>query len=142
MFVYIYSKLVSFMCLFIWSSYIFLNLREFADCIYFNIGYAVQMLSRVRLFATPRIIAHEVPFSLGLSQQEYWSGLPFPHPGYLPHPGIVSTSLMSPSLASGFFIISDTWKALYLFIISCWSYFWSNYERCAWSLLCWTHSTE
>ena len=22
------------------------------------------------------------------SKQEYWSGLPFPSPGYLPHPGI------------------------------------------------------
>ena len=27
-------------------------------------------------------------FTNGISQQEYWSGLPFPSPGYLPNPGI------------------------------------------------------
>ena len=26
--------------------------------------------------------------SMGFSRQEYWSGLPFPSPGYLPKPGI------------------------------------------------------
>ena len=25
---------------------------------------------------------------MGFSRQEYWSGLPFPSPGYLPNPGI------------------------------------------------------
>ena len=25
---------------------------------------------------------------MGFSRQEYWSGLPFPSPGYLPEPGI------------------------------------------------------
>ena len=29
---------------------------------------------------------------LGISQQEYWSGLPFPSPGVLPDPGIKTTS--------------------------------------------------
>ena len=37
--------------------------------------------SRVRLFATPWTVAHQVPLSMGLSRQEYWSGLPFPSPG-------------------------------------------------------------
>jgi len=32
--------------------------------------------------------AHEPPLSIGFSKQEYWSGLPFPSPGDLPHPGI------------------------------------------------------
>ena len=32
---------------------------------------------------------------MGFSRQEYWSGLPFPSPGYLPNPGI---ELRSPSL--------------------------------------------
>ena len=36
----------------------------------------------------------------GISQQEYWSGLPFSFPGDLPDPGI---KLMSPALAGGFF---------------------------------------
>ena len=33
---------------------------------------------------------------MGFSKQEFWSGLPFPSPGDLPHPGI---ELMSPVLA-------------------------------------------
>ena len=37
------------------------------------------------------------------SRQEYWSGLPRPPPGDLPHPGIKSVSLISPALAEGFF---------------------------------------
>ena len=32
--------------------------------------------------------------------------------GHLPNPGIEPTSLMSPALASGFFITSATWEAL------------------------------
>ena len=46
------------------------------------------MLSRARLFATPWTIAYQAPPSMGFSRQEYWSGLPFPSPGDLPHPGI------------------------------------------------------
>ena len=48
----------------------------------------VKSLSRVRLFATPRIVAHQAPPSMGFSSQEYWTGLPFPSPGDLPNPGI------------------------------------------------------
>ena len=33
-------------------------------------------------------LACEAPLSLEFSRQEYWSGLPFPSPGDLPHPGI------------------------------------------------------
>ena len=45
-------------------------------------------LSCVRLFATPWTVAYQGPRSMGFSRQEYWSGLPFPSPGYLPNPGI------------------------------------------------------
>ena len=48
----------------------------------------------------------------GVLRQEYWSGLPCSSPGDLPHPGIEPTSLGSPALAGGFFIISATWEAL------------------------------
>ena len=48
----------------------------------------VKSLSCVRLFATPWIVAHQAPLSMGFSRQEYWSGLPFPSPGDLPDPGI------------------------------------------------------
>ena len=39
--------------------------------------------SRVRLFVTPWTVARQAPLSMGLSRQEYWSGLPFPNPGIL-----------------------------------------------------------
>ena len=35
---------------------------------------------------------------MGISRQEYWSRLPFPSPGDLPHPGIEPVSLASPEL--------------------------------------------
>ena len=36
----------------------------------------VQLLSRVRLLATPWTTAYQVPPSMGFSRQEYWSGVP------------------------------------------------------------------
>ena len=44
---------------------------------------------------------------MGLSWQEYWSGLPFPPPGDLPDPGIEP---MSPALAGEFFITEPPGK--------------------------------
>ena len=49
---------------------------------------SMKLLSRVRLFATPWIVAHQAPPSMGFSRQEYWSGLPFLSAGHLPDPGI------------------------------------------------------
>ena len=40
----------------------------------------VKSLSRVRLLATPRTAAHQVPPSMGFSRQENWSGVPLPSP--------------------------------------------------------------
>ena len=48
----------------------------------------VKSLSHVRLFGTPWTVAHQAPPSMEFPRQEYWSGLPFPSPGYLPAPGI------------------------------------------------------
>ena len=48
----------------------------------------VKSLSRVQLFATPWTVAYEASPSTECSRQEYWSGLPFPSPGYLPNPEI------------------------------------------------------
>ena len=42
----------------------------------------LNLFSHVQLF-----VAHQAPLSMGFSRQEYWSGLPFPSPGDLPHPG-------------------------------------------------------
>ena len=40
----------------------------------------VKSLSRVQLFATPWTAASQAPPSMGLSRQEYWSGVPLPSP--------------------------------------------------------------
>ena len=48
---------------------------------------------------------------MGLSRQEYWSGVPCPPPGDLPNPGIEPVSLMSLALAGGFFTTGVTWEA-------------------------------
>ena len=61
---------------------------------------------------TSRTEAHQAPLSMGLSQQEYWSELPFRSPGDPPNPGIEPTSLMSSALADMFFTTSTTWEDL------------------------------
>ena len=38
----------------------------------------VKSLSRIRPSATPWTAAHQAPPSMGLSRQEYWSGVPLP----------------------------------------------------------------
>ena len=43
------------------------------------------------------------PLSMEFSKQEYWTGLPFPPPGDLPHPGIKTATPMSVALAGRFF---------------------------------------
>ena len=45
-------------------------------------------LSRVRLLATLWTVACQATLFMGFPRQEYWSGLPSPSPGDLPHPGI------------------------------------------------------
>ena len=42
---------------------------------------------------TPWTVAHQAPLSMKFPREEYWSGLPFPPPGYLPNPGIHSFML-------------------------------------------------
>ena len=71
------------------------------------------MLSRfsgVQLCVTLWTVAPQALLSLGLSRQEYWSGLPFPSPGDLLDPGIQPASLMSQALAGRFFTTSTTWE--------------------------------
>ena len=42
-----------------------------------------QSLSHVWLFAIPWTIACQAPLSMEFSRQKYWSGWPFPSPGYV-----------------------------------------------------------
>ena len=57
----------------------------------------------------------QAPLSMGLSKQEYWSGLPFPPLGDFPSPRIEPTSLVSPTLTGGFFT-TVTWEGLILWL--------------------------
>ena len=56
-------------------------------------------------------VARQAPLSMGLSRQEYWSGLPFPPLGDLPDPGIKPMSLVSPALAGRFFTTKPPGKS-------------------------------
>ena len=77
---------------------------RFIECV-------LSHFSHVRFFVTLWTVARQATLSMGLSRQEYWSGLPCPPPGDLPDPGIEPKSLMSPALAGGFLTTSATWEA-------------------------------
>ena len=62
-------------------------------------------------FVTPQTIAHQAPLSTEFSRHEYWSGLPFPPPEYLPDPGTEPTFLMSPEPEGKFSSASTSWEA-------------------------------
>ena len=55
-------------------------------------------------------VACQAPLFMGLSPQEYWSGLPFSSPRDLPNPGIKPKPFASPALAGGLYHC-DTWEA-------------------------------
>ena len=71
-----------------------------------------QLFSRVLLFETPWTVAHKSPRSVGLSQQKYRSGLPYPFLGDLPNPGIEPTSSVSPARAGRFFTTEPPGKPI------------------------------
>ena len=77
----------------------------------FAINLLLSCFSHIWLLVTLWTVAHQAPLSMGFSRQEYWSGLPFPPPGDLPHPGIEPESLTSPASAGGFFTTSTIWEA-------------------------------
>ena len=60
--------------------------------------------------SSPWTIAHQTPLSTGLPRQEYWSWLPFPPPGDLPHPGIKPVSCVS-CIGRQILYCSATWEA-------------------------------
>ena len=71
----------------------------------------LSCFSRVQLFVTLQTVACQAPLSMGLSRQEYRSGLLCPPSGDLPSPKIEPASLSSPALVDEFFITSATWEA-------------------------------
>ena len=61
--------------------------------------------SSVQLFETIWTVACWAALSMGISRQEYQSGLPCLSPGDLPDPGIKPASLISPELAGEFLLL-------------------------------------
>ena len=76
---------------------------ESSVCVYAYV--CAQLCSTLCDLWTVTFQAH---LSLGFSQQEYWSGLPFPRD--LHYPGVEPTSPASPALAGRFFTIGPPGK--------------------------------
>ena len=71
------------------------------------------LLGHVQLFSSPWTVAHQAPLSMGLSWQEYWSGLPFPPPGDLLDPGIKPMYPLAPALAGSSLPLAPPGKPTY-----------------------------
>ena len=71
--------------------------------------------SHIRLFSTPWMVTHQAPMSVEFSQQEYWSGLPFPSPGDLSDPGIKPRS---PTLQADSLPLEPPGKPIYIISLS------------------------
>ena len=67
---------------------------------------------------TPRTVACKTALSMGFSRQEYWSGLPFPSPGDLPHPGIESWFPASQAESSPFELQVKSFSIFYECILN------------------------
>ena len=74
---------------------------------------AVGACSVVSDSATLWTVTCQAPLSMGFPRQEYWNGLPFLPPRYLPDPGITPASPASPALAGGFFTTEPLGKPNY-----------------------------
>ena len=70
----------------------------------------LKSISHVWLFVTPWTVVCQAPLFMGLSRQEYCSGLPFPSPRDLPDPRIKPTFLAAPALAGRFFTTGAHYK--------------------------------
>ena len=64
------------------------------------ITHACSVTESCPTLCAPWTLARQAPLSMGFPRQEYWSGLPFPPPVDLSHPGIQP---VSPTLAGRFF---------------------------------------
>ena len=68
--------------------------------------------SHVQLSVTLWTIARQSPLSMGVSSQEFWSGLPCPSPGDLPDPEIEPAS-PAPSVLQEDSLLLSHWGSLY-----------------------------
>ena len=96
-----------------WSGQVFCGIDW---CLHFNSHcyrcMHAQLFSHVPFFVAPWTVACQAHLSMGLSRQEYWSGLQFLPPGNLPDLGIEPTSPVCPALSGRFFNIEPPGKSL------------------------------
>ena len=78
-------------------------------CVCVCVCVRMHAVSHVQLFASPCTVAQQAPLSLEFSRQEYWSWLPFPSPGDLPHPQMEARSS---ALANGLFTTEPPGKPM------------------------------
>ena len=75
------------------------------------VALCCAVITRVGLSVAPWTLVLQASLSMEFSRQEYWSGLPFPTPGNLPHPGIKPTSCVS-CIGRQILYHWATWEAL------------------------------
>ena len=85
-------------------------------CVCVCVCVRAQSLSHVRFFVTPWTIARQAPLSMEFSRQKYWTGLPFPPLGDLPHPG---TEPMSLALQADSLPLSHWGNYIYVCVCVC-----------------------
>ena len=73
------------------------------------------VLGHAQLFAGPWTVAHQAPLSVGLSRQEYWSGLLFLPLGDLPDLGLKTAPPVSQALAGGSLPLSYLERPIYIY---------------------------
>ena len=88
-----------------------------SECVCVCVCVCVCARAHVRAHLCPTLcdqwtVACQAPLSMGFYGQEYCSGLPFPPPGDLPHPGIGHLSPVTPVSAGGFFTTEPPGKHL------------------------------
>ena len=76
------SKIVYLSFLFNWTDILWCNKSQLTALRIRVLCWKVKVksFSCVQLFATPWTVAYQAPPSMGVSRQEYWSGVPFPSP--------------------------------------------------------------
>ena len=89
--------------------------------ILFNAIFPYVLRSSVMFssFATPWTVALQAPLSIGFSQQESWSRVPFAPPGDFPNPAIKFVSLTYCVLTGGFFTTVTSSHIPMKYIFSC-----------------------
>ena len=68
-----------------------------------NMKVKVLVAQSCQILCDPMSVTHQAPLSMEFSRQEYWSGLPFPPSGDLPHPGLELETPVSPAIVGRFF---------------------------------------